>query len=648
MKNFAAHALSSWSTLSQTNASANATVAHGMTMNVPNYMLEGFLPGFGILSRILLTVLGIDISSIVSMCFVGAGLLTALNYGFRSISSLFTDWISSRITVKSDDKLYEQIMDWVSKQKLTRDSRHLLAQSTLKSDSHDAYRSRRGRGKIDYGEIESMTPPAYTPAHGIHRFWYKGRYFALNRDENRDGIGGALRSLAVGSRAGEEETITLTCLGLSPAPLKQLIMDIKAFAAAGNKSMTTVRRPGHPYQESWFTALVRPSRPMDTVYMDDDVKSTILEDMREFLEPTAPRFYARRGIPYRRGYLFHGPPGTGKTSLSFALAGEFGIDVHVAGLRDPSMTEQRLTDLMSSLPSRCIVLLEDIDSAGIKREEDVKTAKKEEEDQTTMRRMRREMGVKEEGITLSGLLNAIDGVASQEGRLLIMTTNHPEKLDPALIRPGRVDHQVYFGNANHSHMRQIFVRMFTRDPLPDGEQPDAQHQAAVLADVDPAQLEDMAARFAKALDEEVFTPAEIQGFLLVHRKSPQKALDNVAAWREELVAAKEAGRNVIAERERLAATKMVLDEVEGRNGAGGDAKDVAPFVNSGNVTPIVNGEGVAGVATGIDEHTPLQSPVAPIKDTDGAVPPVKEEEPTREGPRLRGGRGNHLGRQGGV
>jgi len=553
MDKLSARGLSSWNAAmgpSRANASANATAPGEPLLNMPTYMLESFLPGFGLISRLLLSMTGIDISSVVSAFMLAAGMLTALQYGWLFLSSLTADWLAARVTIKAGDKLYEQTMDWISKQQITNSTRHLLAQAAISTtDAHD-FRGRRGHGRFDYSGVEATIPPLYTPAHGKHTFWHRKRRFTFSRDEPRDGIGGALRSLASGGTSFEGETITITCLGFTPAPLKQLLMDVKAFAAQKNRSNTTVRRAGTNYEGGWRTQLVRPSRPLDTVYMDEAIKKDVLEDMHEFLGTDTPRFYARRGIPYRRGYLFHGPPGTGKTSLSFALAGEFGLDLHVCGLRDPQMTEQRLTDLMSNLPARCIVLIEDIDSAGIKRDDVAELPTPTETDNVhTGRPGRGRQGFadpdRQQGITLSGLLNAIDGVSSQEGRLLIMTTNHPEKLDPALIRPGRVDQQVYFGNASATHMRQIFLRMFTRDPPVEGEGVGAADDRKSVTDVDTVQLEDMAARFAEALEEDVFTPAEIQGFLLVHRKSPSKALESVLAWSVELKAAKVAGRNVI-------------------------------------------------------------------------------------------------------
>ncbi len=370
------------------------------------------------------------------------------------------------------------------------------------------------------------------------------------------------------SAAAEKETVRLTCFGRSPRPIKQLLMQCKDLSAKNNKSTTTVRRPHAQGGGHWTQAMTRPSRPMDTVYMDDSRKAELLQDMREFLDPTAPRFYARRGIPYRRGYLFYGPPGTGKTSLSFALAGAFWFELYVIGLREPLMTEQRLADLFSGLPARCIVLLEDIDTAGLdKRTDDnnlaINMTSGKADEAATSRHIARQLrgvsapGTGNEGISLSGLLNAIDGVASQEGRILVMTTNHPESLDRALIRPGRVDMQIPFGHASKEQTRQIFVRMFSKDPKEDNLASTGSNAAtdisksglereAALIEHEAPEVLDMASKFADALPEMTFTPAEVQGFLLTRRKSPHQALEDTPAWRDQLLTAKAAGKNVIA------------------------------------------------------------------------------------------------------
>jgi chaperone BCS1 len=122
------------------------------------------------------------------------------------------------------------------------------------------------------------------------------------------------------------------------------------------------------------------------------------------------------GIPYKRSFLLYGPPGTGKSSLAQALAGHFKLSISYLNLSD-NIDDFCLNLLLNLAPKKSIVLLEDIDCLFEVRKNSERV----------------------NSITFSGFLNAIDGVRSQEGRIIIMTTNHKEKLDPALLRAGRTD-----------------------------------------------------------------------------------------------------------------------------------------------------------------------------------------------------------------
>lgn len=172
------------------------------------------------------------------------------------------------------------------------------------------------------------------------------------------------------------------------------------------------------------------------------------------------------------------------------------------------------------------MVIEDIDSAGIGREVTAEQKQAAADMDLAAALMppeyvtsRRQASSKERSlITLSGLLNAIDGNASQEGRLLILTSNNPDALDAALIRPGRIDKKVYFGNITKSAGKSIFMRLIGRSALA--------HDAVFSM----AYIEQCAAEFADKLPAHTFTPAQIQNFLHGCRGDPTKALAEIDSW----------------------------------------------------------------------------------------------------------------------
>ena len=276
---------------------------------------------------------------------------------------------------------------------------------------------------------------------------------------------------------------------------------------------------------------------MDTVILDTERKQQILDDVEEYLSADAARWYADRGIPYRRGYLFYGPPGTGKTSMSFAISGAFGLDIYCISLLEPSITEESLSLLFNALPSRCVVLLEDIDSAGLQSRavaasdyeylDDERGMHLFQDDTQTLhpaRSLVRDQSSPRSNVSLSGLLNAIDGVASQEGRVLILTTNCPDKLDPALTRPGRIDMKVMFPLADCKQIRELFVRMYQKTRDGHAGSP----RKTTEKNVQERELEEIADEFSSRLKDQKLSPAQVQGFLLKRKNDPRRALKEVA------------------------------------------------------------------------------------------------------------------------
>ena len=122
-------------------------------------------------------------------------------------------------------------------------------------------------------------------------------------------------------------------------------------------------------------------------------KTKLVDEIEYYLSQECKAFLHNRGIPYRHGYLFYGPPGTGKTSFAVAMAGHFNLPVYVFSFSNSELNDSQLADLFASIPNRCVLLLEDVDSAGLSRESMTVTADSSDKSKKAVKK----------GITLSGL-----------------------------------------------------------------------------------------------------------------------------------------------------------------------------------------------------------------------------------------------------
>jgi len=321
------------------------------------------------------------------------------------------------------------LMLWTSSQSFAQNARSSLVTTDLASSLN------RSRNDPSNGGDANKKSLYYTPWNGSFLMRYKGRRLVFRRQYK------------AGDFSSREE-VSISCFGRSPQILKELLSECRTEYAKLVQGKTCLYR----YQDhAWVRSKVSDIRRTSTIILDKDRKTELLEDIRDFLQPTSQQWYSNRGIPYRKGYLLHGPPRTGKLSLSLSITSYFSLDIYI--LKLSAINEAILESLFAKLPRHCVILLEDIDAVSSNRDAETKdprqmaTGSPSQESKSGM-------------VSLSALLNAIDGVGSQEGRILIMTTNHITRLDGALIRPGRVDKKVELGLADNTMTADLFCLVF--------------------------------------------------------------------------------------------------------------------------------------------------------------------------------------------
>jgi chaperone BCS1 len=225
--------------------------------------------------------------------------------------------------------------------------------------------------------------------------------------------------------------LTLRIESRDPAVAIALLEEISR-AGSSRKEVPRV----YVFQWSWVS--VRNCPTARAAILPAGEYESLRSDLRDFFDSES--WYRDVGLPYRRGFLFHGIPGSGKTTAVIALAGDFGLNVCVLSLS--THTDETLLEAVRAMPGNSILLLEDIDCAWSGRE-----------------------SKDEKRLTFSGLLNVLDGAATPEGRVAFMTTNKRDALDDALIRPGRVDHELEFRYAEQRQIEELAKRFGATDDV---------------------------------------------------------------------------------------------------------------------------------------------------------------------------------------
>ena len=241
-----------------------------------------------------------------------------------------------------------------------------------------------------------------------------------------------------------------------------------------------------------------------------------------------------------------------------SIAGELGLNVYIVTLSRLGMDDAELNTLISIMPRRCIALIEDIDAALPNAKRNLPSGQPQREDRAEEDDGgdgdEQPKGTAAASVTLSGLLNALDGIGAHEGRILFATTNNYKALDPALCRPGRMDLHVEFKLASKYQAQNLYKSFFVPDgadeeadrgvPQPDTDAESSEKtpllQSATAHPSRPSahglarhEVLALAARFAEAIPERELSMASLQGYLMMYKTRPREAVDEVQQWVEQ-------------------------------------------------------------------------------------------------------------------
>ena len=355
--------------------------------------------------------------------FASGGLLLMIVGGIsvylRAIPETIWNWFVEQttlmITVKDDDAAFVWVKEWFLEQKFLQRIRRV--------DLDTAMRNER---------------IALIPAPGTHWFWYSGRPFLAyfsRIDNTRERSGRRLESLS------------FRTIGRKRAFLQSFVNDVVAC----HVKRLGVQSRLFKYNDGWDLVEGYAPRLLDSVILQPGEKEHLVQDVERFR--MSKHRYETLGIPYHRGYLLYGPPGTGKTSLVSALAAHFGLSIYLINLGE--FNDRTLMNAVNQIATNSVLLFEDIDCMKGSKTRALSSVQTHD-----CAHAEKENMAERNGVTLSGLLNALDGFYAPTNVLFMMTTNRVEALDEALLRPGRIDYRLYLGEATGHQKMELFRRFF--------------------------------------------------------------------------------------------------------------------------------------------------------------------------------------------
>lgn len=401
--------------------------------------------------------------------FAKGGLLMVIAGGLmayaRSMPYKMWGWFLYHCTVAvevyDESDMYRWLDIWFAHQEYTKTCRKVL----LKNRNQSGGMAILANSYNDDNQDSIIVVPNY----GRHYLWFKNKFIIYERTKEQN----------QGSKPIER--INMTIFGRNRQVLMDIVDEAKKLNGQSDKGFVSIFSRRY---DNWNLICKKPHRPIDSIVSKDNLVQDIVDTIKMF--ESSEEWYQKRGIPWHTGILLRGPPGNGKTSIIFTAASVLNKHLAIINLGEPELTLTYLVCLLQSLPENSMLVLEDIDCVNATHDREVK----KDSDGDII-----------EQLDLASILNVLDGFTTCHGMITFMTTNYPEKLDAALVRPGRMDKTYTINNPNSDEVSAMLVRFF------------------------PLATQEEIHKFTTMVPEDT-NMATIQGHLMTYRHDINKVLTN--------------------------------------------------------------------------------------------------------------------------
>ena len=499
-----------------------------------------FVPGFSQLRRVISThetwgdyaTFMFVLLGIALVGWMAAKVLQMLGKAAQQIMEQYPS-----VHVRNDQEVFASFTSYLAEHMhhVTAWKFLLRAKDPNELDLDPTYQALLRKGEVSSQAIEAQLPPRIEP-NGSMFLRTRWRLFYILRSQSK-------KSDYNGSERDELNIIPLSQFWKPVSATHDLTMESKHWHGKRMEGRISVYTPRITSINAWWMKeKSRPVKALDQIQMRPDDKADLLKDATDHMQ--SYWWYEAQGESGNRGYLFAGPPGSGKTSMGGVLAGLFGLDIYVLSLGMKSLTDEKFAELMRYLPDRGCLFLDDVGANPNFHSRQSQTDGSPNFD---------EHGHPVHGfqMTLSCLLGSLQGIPTRGHRLVILTDNHPERLDDALLRGGRIDKRYNFTLATRQLMEGQFEFLYREIPG---------HEWKIKFDI-----KDLAKKFARELPPDEFTPSDVQNLIIGNRRDPHAAIAKAGEWGVGMLAMRrkipeEEARNVFQD---LLAKANELPQVHG-------------------------------------------------------------------------------------